>query len=158
MANQESEYFSEEGIKKLKEELETLKTKTRRDIADRLEYAKSLGDLSENSEYQEAKEAQVLNEARISELEDDLRRAVVVKKNSLKDYIDIGSKVVLEKTAQPGVTIEFTVVGFNESSPEENKISNESPLGSALLKRKKGDLVSISTPKGKIEYRILEIK
>ena len=158
MTNQESEYFSEEGLRKLKEELETLKTKTRRDIADRLEYAKSLGDLSENSEYQEAKEAQVLNEARILELEDDLRRAVVVKKNSSKDYVDIGSKVVLEKTIEPGAPIEFIVVGSNESSPEENKISNESPMGAALLKRKKGDIVSISTPKGKIEYRILEIK
>jgi transcription elongation factor GreA len=158
MVNPDSEYFSEEGIKKLKEELEALKTKTRREIADRLEYAKSLGDLSENSEYQEAKEAQVLNEARIVELEDDLRRAVVVKKNSTKDYIDIGSKVILEKTNQPGITIEFIVVGSNESSPEENKISNESPLGAVLLKRKKNDVVSLSTPKGKIEYKILEIK
>lgn len=157
MANQESEYFSEEGIKKLKEELETLKTKTRREIADRLEYAKSLGDLSENSEYQEAKEAQVLNEARVSELEDDLRRAVVVKKNNSKDYIDIGSKVVLEKTMEPGARMEFMVVGSNEASPEENKISNESPLGTALLKRKKGESVFVSTPKGKIEYKILEI-
>lgn len=158
MINQESEYFSEEGLRKLKEELETLKTKTRREIADRLEYAKSLGDLSENSEYQEAKEAQVLNEARISELEDDLRRAVVVKKNASKDYINIGSKVVLEKTSQPGAPIEFSVVGSNEASPEENKISNESPLGAALLRHRKNDIVSISTPKGKIEYKILEIK
>lgn len=158
MTNQESEYFSEEGLKKLKEELETLKMKTRREIADRLEYAKSLGDLSENSEYQEAKEAQVLNEARISELEDDLRRAVVVKKNASKDFVDIGSKVVLEKTNQPGATFEFFVVGSNESLPEENKISNESPLGSAVLKHKKNDIVSILTPKGKIEYKILEIK
>lgn len=158
MTNQESEYFSEEGLRKLKEELETLKTKTRREIADRLEYAKSLGDLSENSEYQEAKEAQVLNEARISELEDDLRRAVVVKKNASKDYINIGSKVVLEKTSQPGAPIEFSVVGSNEASPEENKISNESPLGAALLRHRKNDIVSISTPKGKIEYKILEIK
>lgn len=157
MANQDSEYFSEEGVKKLKEELETLKTKTRKEIADRLEYAKSLGDLAENSEYQEAKESQVLNEARVSELEDDLRRAVVVKKNSAKDYIDIGSKVFLEKTNQPGTKLEFMVVGSNEASPEENKISNESPLGAALLKHKKNDIVSLSTPKGKMEYKILEI-
>lgn len=158
MTNQDSEYFSEEGLRKLKEELETLKTKTRREIADRLEYAKSLGDLSENSEYQEAKEAQVLNETRISELEDGLRRAVVVKKNNGKDYVDIGSKVVLEKTTEPGTTFEFVIVGSNESFPEENKISNESPLGAALWKHKKNDVVSLSTPKGKIEYKILEIK
>ena len=155
MTNQDSEYFSEEGIKKLKEELESLKTKTRRDIADRLEYAKSLGDLSENSEYQEAKEAQVLNEARISELEDDLRRAVVVKKGTTRDSVEIGSKVVVERS---GEKLEFSIVGFNEASPEENKISSESPLGAALLKRKKGESVIVITPKGKIEYKILEIK
>ena len=155
MTNQDSEYFSEEGVKKLKEELETLKTKTRRDIADRLEYAKSLGDLSENSEYQEAKEAQVLNEARVSELEEDLRRAVVVKKGVSRDSVEIGSKVVVERS---GEKFEFNIVGFNEASPEEYKISSESPLGTALLKHKNGDTVSVSTPKGKIEYKILEIK
>lgn len=157
MTNQESEYFSEEGLKKLKNEIEELKTKTRREIADRLEYAKSLGDLSENSEYQEAKEAQVLNEARVAELEDDLRRAVVVKKGNGKDFINIGSRVVLERTDKPGTRLEFFVVGSNEASPEENKISNESPLGGALLKHKKNEVVSVTTPMGKVEYRILEI-
>lgn len=157
MTNQESEYFSEEGLKKLKDDIETLKTKTRREIADRLEYAKSLGDLSENSEYQEAKEAQVLNETQIAELEETLRRAVVVKKGGPKNYVDIGSKVFLERTDQPGTKLEFFVVGSNEASPEENKISNESPLGGALWKRKKDDIVSVSTPKGKVEYKILEI-
>ncbi|MEK7502965.1 MAG: transcription elongation factor GreA [Patescibacteria group bacterium] len=157
MTNQDSEYFSEEGLKKLKDDIETLKTKTRREIADRLEYAKSLGDLSENSEYQEAKEAQVLNETQIVELEDALRRAVVVKKSNGKDYIDIGSRVVLERTDQPGTKLEFFVVGSNESSPGENKISNESPLGGALWKRKKNEVVSVPTPKGKVEYKILEI-
>jgi|SRR3989344_1721261 len=157
MTNQDSEYFSEEGLKKLKDEIEELKTKTRREIADRLEYAKSLGDLSENSEYQEAKESQVLNETRILELEDALRRSVVVKKNNSKDYIDIGSKVLLERTDQPGTKLEFFVVGSNESSPEESKISNESPLGGALWKHKKGEIVTVPTPKGKVEYKILEI-
>ena len=157
MINQESEYFSEEGLKKLKNELEELKTKTRREIADRLEYAKSLGDLSENSEYQEAKEAQVLNETKILELEDALRRAVVVKKSNGKDYIDIGSSVLLERTDQPGIKLKFFVVGSNEASPEENKISNESPLGAMLWKRKKNEVVSVTTPKGKVEYKILDI-
>ena len=157
MTNQDSEYFSEEGLKKLKDEIEELKTKTRREIADRLEYAKSLGDLSENSEYQEAKESQVLNETRIVELEDALRRSVVVKKGNGKDYIDIGSKVQLEKTDQPGTKFEFFIVGSNEASPEENKISNESPLGRALWKRKKNEVVSVPTPKGKVEYKILDI-
>jgi len=155
MTNHDSEYFSEEGIKKLKEELESLKTKTRRDIADRLGLNKSLGDLSENSEYQEAKEAQVLNESRISELEDDLRRAVVVKKGAVRDSVEIGSKVIVERS---GEKLEFNIVGFNEASPEENKISSESPLGTALLRHKKGESVIVATPKGKIEYKILEIK
>src|SRR3989338_9346192 len=157
MTNPESEYFSEEGLIKLKEEIEELKTKTRREIADRLEYAKSLGDLSENSEYQEAKESQVLNETRVVELEDTLRRAVVVKKGNGKDFVNIGSRVVLERTDQPGIKLEFFVVGSNEASPEESKISNESPLGGALWKHKKGEIVTVPTPKGKVEYKILEI-
>src|SRR3989344_6746639 len=111
MAELDSTYFSKEGLAKLKKELESLKTKKRKEIADRLEYAKSLGDLSENSEYQEAKEAQVLNESRISELEDDLRRAVVVKKGAVRDSVEIGSKVIVERS---GEKLEFNIVGFNE--------------------------------------------
>ena len=156
MLHQDSEYFSEEGLAKLKAELEDAKTRNRREIADRLEYAKSLGDLSENSEYQEAKEAQLLNESKVAELEDMLRRAVIVQKSSSKNSVEIGSKIVVEMAEKPG-EMTFSIVGYKEASPADNKISNESPLGSALLGHKKGETVKVQTPKGIIEYKIIDI-
>lgn len=155
MHDQDSEYFSQEGLSKLKAELETLKTKKRKEIADRLEYAKSLGDLSENSEYQEAKESQILNEAKIAELEDMLRRAVVVKHAPALGKVDIGSKVLVEDFA--GKVAEFTIVGAQEAAPLENKISHESPLGKALLGHKKFDEVIAQAPKGEVKYKILDV-
>jgi len=151
-----SHYFSEKGLLKLKQELEERKTTMRQEIAQRLEYAKSLGDLSENSEYQEAKEAQMLNESHIAELEDALRKAILVHKSSDGDAIEIGSSVLIEQI-NGGQQVHFTIVGSNESSPVENKISHESPLGRALLKRKKGDIVNVITPKGAVEYSIVKI-
>ncbi len=155
MAELESTYFSKEGLAKLKKELESLKIKKRKEIAGRLEYAKSLGDLSENSEYQEAKESQILNEAKIAELEDMLRRAVVVEHSASRGQVDIGSQVAVEDAS--GKRLNFTIVGANEASPAENKISNESPLGKALLDHKKGEVVSVHTPKGVLEYKIIDI-
>lgn len=155
MHDQDSEYFSKEGLQKLKTELESLKTKKRKEIAGRLEYAKSLGDLSENSEYQEAKESQLLNEAKISELEDMLRRAVVVEHAPSLGKVDIGSKVTLEDAR--GVSVIFTIVGANEAAPSENKISHESPTGKALLGHKKFDNITVLTPKGSIEYKIQDV-
>ncbi len=157
MQNQESEYFSEEGLIKLQEELQNLKTKKRREIADRLEYAKSLGDLSENSEYQEAKEAQLLNEAKIGESEDMLRRAVIVQKSTSKNTVEIGSKIIVEMVGSTGGELTFSIVGSKEASPLENKISNESPLGAALLGHKKSEIVKVQTPKGIVEYKIVDI-
>ena len=153
--DQDSEYFSKEGLKKLKAELENLKTKKRKEIAGRLEYAKSLGDLSENSEYQEAKESQLLNESKISELEDMLRRAVVVEHAPFLGKVDIGSKVILENSK--GETVVFTIVGAHEAAPSENKISHESPIGKALLGHKKSDNITVLTPKGSIEYKIQDV-
>ncbi|KKT57411.1 MAG: Transcription elongation factor GreA [Candidatus Giovannonibacteria bacterium GW2011_GWC2_44_9] len=155
MAELDSTYFSKVGLTKLKSELESLKTKKRKEIANRLEYAKSLGDLSENSEYQEAKESQILNEAKIAELEDMLRRAVVVEHSASLGQVDIGSQVTVEDAL--GKRLNFTIVGANEASPAENKISNESPLGKALLNHKKFDAVSVHTPKGVLEYKIIDI-
>ena len=147
----ESIYFSKEGLENMKTELNLLKTKKRKEIAERLEFAKSLGDLSENSEYQEAKESQILNETKIAELEDTLRRAVVVERPQ-SGTIDIGSTVTLEdESGKPRV---FHIVGSNETSPSENKISHESPLGKALLGRKKYDDISVNTPRGVIRYKI----
>ena len=155
MTDEDSMYFSKEGLAKLKNELGNLKTKKRKEIADRLEYAKSLGDLSENSEYQEAKEAQILNEGKIAEMEDMLRRAVVVEKTASREKVDIGLEIIVEDAG--GKRTSFTVVGANESSPLENKISHESPLGKALLGRKKFESVSVQTPKGVIQYKIIDI-
>ena len=106
MAELDSTYFSKEGLAKLKKELESLKTKKRKEIAGRLEYAKSLGDLSENSEYQEAKESQIMNEAKIAELEDMLRRAVVVEHSASRGQVDIGSQVAVEDIS--GKRLNFT--------------------------------------------------
>ena len=153
--DQDSEYFSKEGLKKLKTELENFKIKKRKEIAARLEYAKSLGDLSENSEYQEAKESQLLNEAKISELEDMLRRAVVVEHAPSLGKVDIGSKVTLED--KKGGQIVFTVVGANEAAPSENKISHESPMGKAIIGHKKYDAVTVLTPKGQVNYKIVDV-
>ncbi len=157
MPDQDLEYFSEEGLRKLQEELLQLKTKKRREIADRLEYAKSLGDLSENSEYQEAKEAQLLNEGKIAEGDDMLRRAVIVQKSTSKNTVEIGSKMIVEQVDPRGQELTFSIVGSKESAPLENKISNESPLGAALLGHKKLEIVKVQTPKGIVEYKIVDI-
>jgi len=155
MPEENSEYFSEEGLVKLKAELEESKTTKRREIADRLEYAKTLGDLSENSEYQEAKESQIMNESRVAELEDILRRAVVVKKGIPKDTVEISSSVEVEM--EDGSHRSFTIVGSQESAPDEDKISNESPLGKALLKHKVGDEVVVRIPRGDAKYKVVRI-
>ncbi|OGF61864.1 transcription elongation factor GreA [Candidatus Giovannonibacteria bacterium RIFCSPHIGHO2_01_FULL_45_33] len=155
MQDQDSEYFSKEGLDKLKTELESLKKKKRKEIADRLEFAKSLGDLSENAEYSEAKEAQMLNESKIAEFEDILRRAVVVKQTAQKETVDIGSQIVIEDEKGPRLTL--TIVGSQEANPKDQKISNESPLGHALLGHKKGETVKSFTPAGEKTYRILDI-
>lgn len=155
MADQDSQYFSKEGLDKLKSDLEFLKTKKRKEIADRLEFAKSLGDLSENSEYSEAKESQMLNESKIAEYEDLLRRAVIVKHDAAGGKIDIGSTVVVEDDNRKRLTL--TIVGSQEASPVDNKISNESPLGRALLDRKKFEEVKAFTPGGEKKYKIIDI-
>lgn len=150
------QYFSKEGLAKLKAELEHCKTAVRQEIAQRLEYAKSLGDLSENSEYQEAKESQMLNESHIAELEATLRGAILVEKNSTSDAVQIGSQVAIE-AIDGGVRTSFFIVGANEASPAEQKISHESPLGQALLQHKVGDTIEVRTPKGSVRYKIMEI-
>ena len=156
MPDNDTQYFSEEGLAKLKQEVEERKTKTRHEIADRLEYAKSLGDLSENSEYQEAKESQMLNESRIMELEDSIRRAVLITKGDKKGVVQVGSRLVAEAEGSKNPTT-FSIVGSHESNPSENKISHESPLGRAFLGHKKGDMVEAHTPRGVAKYRIVEV-
>ena len=150
-----SEYFSEEGLANLKQELEELKTKKRHEIASRLEHAKSLGDLSENAEYQEAKEEQSLVESRIVELEEIVRNAVIIKKDAHSNLVQIGSTVRVRSEAGEET---FTIVGSEEADPKAGKISNESPLGKSFLGRKSGDKVEVKTPGGTYTYSIAELK
>ncbi len=149
-----SEYFSEEGLEKLKQEHEDLKTVKRHEIAARLEHAKSLGDLSENAEYQEAKEEQSLLESRIVELEEILRNAVIIKKDVRSNLVQVGSTVRVK--SEHGEET-FTIVGSEEADPKEGKISNESPLGKAFLGRKAGETVEVKTPGGGVHYLINSI-
>lgn len=154
---QNTEYLSHEGFERLKAELENLKTAKRKEIAGRLEYAKGLGDLSENSEYHEAKEAQLENEGRVAELEDLLARSVIMSDAPVKkDNIVIGSNVVVAK-ADSLDPMNFLLVGSEEADPVKSKISYDSPLGRALLGRKKGDEVKVLAPRGEIKYKILDI-
>ena len=149
------EYISAEGLEKLKEELHQLKTTRRQEIAARLEHAKSLGDLSENAEYQETKEEQTLLERQISELEEMIRNAVVIKAERPLDVVTVGSTVVVDSGHGPET---YKIVGSEEAKPAEGKISNESPLGKGFLNKRVGNKAEIKTPSGMIEYKILEIK
>ncbi len=147
--------ISQEGYDKLKDELTFLTTIKRKEIAERIEHAKELGDLSENAEYSEAKDAQALNEGRILELTNILKNVTVVQYEDAKDQVLMGSKVTVKSGDKEK---QYTIVSFNEADPLAGKISNESPLGVAFLNRKKGDSVEVETPKGVLKYKILKIE
>ncbi len=147
--------ISQEGYDKLKKELDDRVNIKRLEIASRIEAAKELGDLSENAEYAEAKDEQAFNDGRISELSALLKNVTVVQNNGDKNKIGMGSKVT---AVAEGKTKEFTIVSFNEANPTEGKISNESPLGVAFLGKKKGDKITVTTPRGNIIYEILSVK
>jgi len=152
----EQQIITPEGYNKLKDELELLSTIRRREIADRIEKAKELGDLSENAEYTEAKDAQALNDGRIAELMGTLKNVTVVDNNKkTKNEVVMGSTVVVKYDGQEK---EYTIVSFNEASPADGKISNESPIGLAFLGKTKGDEVIVETPRGEVKYKIIDIK
>ncbi len=148
-------YLTKEGFKGLETELEQLKKDARVEIAERLKRAKEYGDLSENSEYADAKEAQSKLESRIFELEEIIRNAVLIKKNNQKNMVGIGSTIEAQKGLK---TFKYTIVGSQEAKPEANLISNESPLGRAFLGKKIGDIIEINTPSGKAKYKIIKIE
>lgn len=150
-----SVYLSKSGLEKLKNELHELKTKKRQEIAARLEHAKSLGDLSENAEYQETKEEQSLVENQIAEIEETLREAVIIAEGQGTDKVVIGSTVRVRSDRGES---SYTIVGSEEANPLEGKISNESPLGKSFLGRKIGESVEVKTPGGMVKYEVLEIK
>lgn len=149
------EYLSKEGLEKFKKELEYLTTVKRREIVERIEYAKSLGDLSENSEYKESREAQSINEGRIQQLEDILKRAVIIEKGG-NGVIQLGSTAKIKKETD-GKIYNYTLVGPEEADISAGKISNRSPIGSALMGRKKGDKIKVSSPTGEMIYSVEEI-
>ena len=146
--------ISQEGYNKISEELNYLTTVKRKEIAERIERAKDLGDLSENAEYSEAKDAQALNEGRVLELAGILKNVTVVASSGAKDEVVMGSKVT---ASNDGKEKQYTIVSFNEADPINGKISNESPLGVAFLHRKKGEQVDVETPRGLVKYKIIKI-
>ena len=146
-----------DGLKKLEDELEYLKVTGRKEIAEKIKIARGFGDLSENAEYDAAKDAQATMEERISKIEEMLKNAVVVDVDDIAtDVVGICSKVkVFDEDFEEEET--YTIVGSTEADPDSNKISDESPIGRALMGRKVGDVVSIETPGGVFELKILEI-
>lgn len=150
--------LTQEGLKRLEEELENLKSVKRREVAERIKIAIGYGDISENSEYDDAKNEQAFIEGRILQLEKLLRNARIINNEEVDiNTVNIGSKVTL-KDLEFGDTVEYTIVGTAESDPFENKISNESPVGRSVLGQKKGATVEVSVPAGIIQYQIIDIK
>src|SRR3954462_10693119 len=138
-----------EGLQKLKAEIEYLSGDKRREAAERIKEAREFGDISENSEYYDAKNEQAMLEARIASLEDKLRSASVIYAKELsKGVVRVGS-VVNVKDEGSGKSLQYTIVGSTEANPSENKLSNESPVGKALLGNKRNDVVNVQLPNGK---------
>ena len=138
-----------EGLDKLKEEIEHLSTVKRREVAERIKEAREFGDISENSEYDDAKNEQAMLESRIASLEEKLRSASVIDASELdSDVVRVGSLVSV-KDEGSGKALKYTIVGSTEADPAENRLSNESPVGKGLLGRKKGDTVKVQLPNGK---------
>src|SRR4029450_8618443 len=147
-----------EGYKKLKEEIEYLSTEKRREVADRIRIAREFGDITENAEYDHAKNEQAMLEHRIAQLEERLLAARVIDKKEIsKDVVSVGSHVRLRDVAAKE-TVEYHIVDSAEANPAEQKLSNESPVGRAIIGKKKGETVEVSTPRGSLKYKILEIK
>jgi transcription elongation factor GreA len=151
-----TKYLTAEKFKEMQKELETLKTVKRKEVAGNLEYARALGDLSENAEYQEARELQATVEDRIATLENTLKTAEIVRELH-GDHVTMGSVVTVEKEGSSGKQ-EFKIVGSDEVDNSGKTISNQSPLGSVLLGKKRGETVSIKTPKGAATYKIVSVK
>ena len=153
--NQAGDYITEEKKHALEEELKDLKGPKRKEILDALQYAKSLGDLSENSEYHQAREEQGKLEARITKIEQILQSSETVKGGG-GDVVEVGSKVVVQKNGTKEEKT-YVIVGSEEADMVSGKISNHSPVGVALFGKKKGDEVSFKTPNGVIGYKIINV-
>jgi transcription elongation factor GreA len=152
----QKEYLTREKFKELSEELEYLKTKRRKEVAENLEYARSLGDLSENAEYQEARNLQAATEDRIAKLEAMLQGAAIVGHRE-GDTVGLGSNVVIVKEGEKDEHA-YEVVGSEEADMQKRRLSHLSPLGQALMGKRKGESFVFDTPKGKMKYKIADIK
>src|SRR5215475_9497801 len=147
-----------EGYEKLKTEIDHLRGERRREVAERIRVAREFGDIAENAEYDDAKNEQAMLEHKIAQLEERLLSArVITKKEISKDAVSVGSKVRL-RDMQANKTFEYHIVGSTEANPAENKLSNESPVGKAIMGHKKGDVVEVAAPRGSLKFKILEIK
>lgn len=149
-------YLTEDGLQKIKDELEYLKTDRREEISVKLQVAISQGDLKENADYHDAKEEQGFIEGRIRDLEDSLRRAQIIEDDGPSDVVRVGSKVTVSEEGFDGEEI-YSIVGAHEADPGNGLISNESPIGSALLGARPGDIVSAETPGGEIRFQVQAI-
>lgn len=148
-------FITADGLQKLQDELHQLKTLKRREIAQRIQEAKELGDLSENAEYVEAKNEQSFVEGRIAELETVVKNAVIIEDAKNAEQVRVGSVVT---ASSDGTKVTYAIVGSNESDPSNGRISNESPLGQALIGKRVGDSFEIDTPRGKRLFSIGAIK
>ncbi|NMB27824.1 MAG: transcription elongation factor GreA [Tissierellia bacterium] len=150
-------FLTLEGLRKLESELDELKTIKRKEVAEKIKQALAFGDISENSEYDQAKNEQAQLEERIAKLEAILRNARLIDEDEIStDVVSIGSKVIV-KDLEYDEEMEYTIVGSAEADPYEGKISNESPVGSALLGKTKKEIVEVHVPDGLIKYQILSI-
>jgi transcription elongation factor GreA len=146
------------GHERLKEEIEHLSTVKRREVAERIKQAREFGDIAENSEYDDAKNEQAMLEHRIATLEERLKHARVIEADEITtEVVSVGTRVRL-RDLDAKETIEYTIVGSAEANPAEYKLSNESPVGRAILGRKKGETVEVAAPRGALKYKIMEIK
>jgi transcription elongation factor GreA len=137
-----------EGLQKLKDELELLSTEKRREVAERIKEAREFGDIAENSEYDDAKNEQAMIESRIAQLQEKLRMATVIQAKDIStDVVQVGS-VVHVKDEKTGKSVKYTIVGSAEAKPDEHKLSNESPVGRALIGRKRNETVAVKVPRG----------
>lgn len=153
--NDTQSYLTKEKFEEFKKELEHLKTVRRKEIAESLEYARSLGDLSENAEYQEARDMQAAIEERIAHLENVIKEAKIVSHDK-SDVVGLGSEVSIQKVGEKN-TLTYTIVGSEEANIHDKKLSYLSPLGEALMGKVKNDVIEFDTPGGKQKYKVLKV-
>lgn len=157
MAETKKYYMTQEGLTKLEEEMEYLKTTRRQEVVERIKIARDFGDLSENSEYDAAKDDQAFVEGRIVQIENMIRNSVIIEDNGDTNEVNLGNSVTFKELPDGEEEI-YTIVGSAESDPLEGKISNDSPMAKSLLGRRVGEQVSVSTPGGDMEVEIVDIQ